>query len=272
LAVGLLWFIAGLALSTLIIIILYVLWQGVPQLSPAFLFQMPEEMGRAGGILPIVFATIYVTLIAMAVAFPISIGAALYLTEYTRENAVTSLLRFGTETLAGIPSIIFGLFGAAFFLGVLGMKLSILAGSLSLSLMLLPIMIRTTEESLKAVPNSYREGSLALGATKWQTITKVILPAASGGILTGVLLSLGRAVGETAVLFLTLGGSILKFPWNPAEQGRTMTLHLYILANEGISIERAFATAALLVLAILAINTSAFALLRRFQRKRQGLA
>ena len=136
--------------------------------------------------------------------------------------------------------------------------------------MLLPIMIRTTEEALKAVPASYREGSLALGATKWQTVTRVVLPSAGGGILTGILLSLGRAVGETAVLWLTLGGSILRIPTSPLEQGRTMTLHLYVLATEGLSVERAFATAACLILAILAINTAAFALLRRFNRRRQG--
>ncbi|MGE5551187.1 MAG: phosphate ABC transporter permease PstA [Bacteroidota bacterium] len=270
LAVGMLWLITAAVLGILAVIVVYIFWEGLPQVTPGFLFELPEEMGRAGGILPTLFATAYVTFIALAVSFPISIGAALYLVEYTRESPVTRLLRFGTETLAGIPSIIFGLFGAAFFVYGLGLKLSILSGALTLALMLLPIMIRTTEEALRAVPNGYREGSLALGATKWQTITKAVLPSAGGGILTGILLSLGRAVGETAALFLTLGGSILRLPWNPMEQGRTMTLHLYILATEGLSVDRAFATAACLIAAIMAIDTAAFALLRRFNRRRLG--
>lgn len=274
LAVIALWLIALTAIGILAVIFFYILWRGIPQISLGFLFGLPEDMGRAGGILPAIIGTLYVTVLALLFSMPISLGAAIYLTEYTRENIVTRILRFGTETLAGIPSIIFGLFGAVFFVQTLKSitgGLSILSGSLTLSLMLLPIMIRTTEEALKGVPNSYREGSLALGATKWQTITRAVLPTAGGGILTGVLLSLGRAVGETAALWLTLGGSILRIPTGLTQQGRTMTLHLYVLATEGLSIERAFATAACLVLAILAINTAAFALLRRFNRARQGL-
>lgn len=267
---GVLWLIALAAIGVLGLIVLYVLIQGLPHVSPGFLFRMPENMGREGGILPTLAATVYVTFLALLISGPISLGAALYLVEYTRENTITRILRFFTETLAGIPSIIFGLFGAAFFLYGLGMRLSILAGSLTLSLMLLPIMIRTSEEALKSVPNSYREGSLALGATTWQTVTKAVLPSAAGGILTGILLGLGRAVGETAALFLTLGGSILKIPTSPLEQGRTMTMHLYTLSSEGISVERAFATASCLIVAILLINYTAFALLRRFNRKRLG--
>ena len=267
---GVLWLIALAAIGVLGLIVLYVLIQGLPHVSPGFLFQMPENMGKEGGILPTLAATVYVTFLALLISGPISLGAALYLVEYTRENTITRILRFFTETLAGIPSIIFGLFGAAFFLYGLGMRLSILAGSLTLSMMLLPIMIRTSEEALKSVPISYREGSLALGATTWQTVTKAVLPSAAGGILTGILLGLGRAVGETAALFLTLGGSILKIPTSPLEQGRTMTMHLYTLSSEGISVERAFATASCLIVAILLINYTAFALLRRFNRKRLG--
>lgn len=273
-AVILLWLVALAAIGILAVIVSYILLKGMPEISLGFLFRMPEDMGRAGGILPAVIGTLYVTALALLFAVPIGLGAAIYLTEYTRENIVTRILRFGTETLAGVPSIIFGLFGAVFFVqtlkGITG-GLSILSGSLTLALMLLPIIIRTTEEALKAVPGSYREGSLALGATKWQTIVRAILPTAGGGILTGILLSLGRAVGETAALWLTLGGSILRIPTGLAQQGRTMTLHLYVLATEGLSLERAFATAALLIIAILAINTAAFALMRRFSRRRQGV-
>jgi len=269
-AVGILWAMALAALGVLGIILIYVLWQGLPQVTPGFLFKMPAAMGKAGGILPTLVATAYVTCLALLVALPIGIGAALYLVEYTQDNIVTRVLRFGTETLAGVPSIIFGLFGAAFFVYGLGLRLSILSGALTLALMLLPIMIRTSEEALKAVPGSYREGSLALGATRWQTVAKVVLPSAGGGILTGILLGLGRAVGETAALWLTLGGSILRVPVSPLEQGRTMTLHLYILAMEGLSVERAFATAACLILAVLAVNTAAFAILRRYNLQKQG--
>lgn len=273
-AVVLLWAAALATIGVLAVIVLYILFKGLPHVTLEFITGMPREMGREGGILPAIIGTLYVTVLSLVFALPISLGAAIYLTEYARENALLRILRFGTETLAGIPSIIFGLFGAVFFVDILsGITggLSILSGSLTLALMLMPIMIRTTEEAIKAVPNGYRDGSLALGATKWQTIVRIILPAASGGILTGVLLSLGRAVGETAVLWLTLGGSILRIPTGLRQQGRTITLHLYTLANEGLSLERAFATATLLVVAILAINAMAFVLLRRFKHRRQGL-
>ncbi|MGQ9779798.1 MAG: phosphate ABC transporter permease PstA [Bacillota bacterium] len=265
-----LWAMAAITFFILLVIILYVLGRGLPHLTPGFLFRMPAEMGRAGGILPAIIGTLYVTALALLIAVPVGLGAAIYLAEYTGEGFFTRLLRFGVETLAGVPSIIFGLFGAAFFVYGLRLGLSILAGGLTLALMLLPILIRTAEEAIKAVPHDYREASLALGATKRQTIVRVVIPAAAGGILTGVLLGLGRAVGETAALWLTIGGSILRLPRSLLEQGRTLTLHLYILAMEGLSVERAFATAAFLTLAILTINTAALILLARFTRRRSG--
>ena len=265
-----LWLMAAVTFFVLLVILLYVLGRGLPHLTPGFLFRMPAEMGRAGGILPAVIGTVYVTVLALVFAVPVGLGAAVYLAEYTRGGLLVRLLRFGVETLAGVPSIIFGLFGAAFFVYGLKLGLSILAGGLTLALMLLPILIRTAEEAIKAVPSDYREASLALGATKRQTIIRVVIPAAAGGILTGVLLGLGRAVGETAALWLTMGGSILRLPLSPLDQGRTMTLHLYILAMEGLSVERAFATAACLTLAILMINTATLMLLGRFTRRRMG--
>ncbi|MCL6614422.1 MAG: phosphate ABC transporter permease PstA [Firmicutes bacterium] len=265
-----LWLMAAVTFFVLLVILLYVLGRGLPHLTPGFLFRMPAEMGRAGGILPAVIGTVYVTVLALVFAVPVGLGAAVYLAEYTRGGILVRLLRFGVETLAGVPSIIFGLFGAAFFVYGLKLGLSILAGGLTLALMLLPILIRTAEEAIKAVPSDYREASLALGATKRQTIIRVVIPAAAGGILTGVLLGLGRAVGETAALWLTMGGSILRLPLSPLDQGRTMTLHLYILAMEGLSVERAFATAACLTLAILMINTATLMLLGRFTRRRMG--
>ncbi|NLG84967.1 MAG: phosphate ABC transporter permease PstA [Firmicutes bacterium] len=269
-AKAMLWFMAAVTFFVLLVIVLYVLGRGLPHLTPGFLLQMPREMGRAGGILPAIVGTFYVTVLALLVAVPVGLGAAVYLAEYTEEGPFTRLLRFGVETLAGVPSIIFGLFGAAVFVYGLRLGLSILAGGLTLALMLLPILIRTAEEAIKAVPGDYREASLALGATKRQTIIRVVIPAAAGGILTGVLLGLGRAVGETAALWLTMGGSILRLPRSLLEQGRTLTLHLYILAMEGLSVERAFATAAFLVLAVFMVNTAALALLARFARRRSG--
>ena len=265
-----LWAMAAVTFIILLVIIGYVLGRGLPHLSPGFLFRMPADMGRAGGILPAIIGTAYVTALALFVAVPIGLGAAVYLAEYTKDGLLTRMVRFGVETLAGVPSIIFGLFGAAFFVYGLRLGLSILAGGLTLALMLLPIVIRTAEEAIKAVPRDYREASLALGATKRQTVIRVVIPAAGGGILTGVLLGLGRAVGETAALWLTMGGSILRLPRSLLEQGRTLTLHLYLLAMEGLSVERAFATAALLILAVLAVNTAALILLDRFRRHRFG--
>jgi phosphate transport system permease protein len=247
---------AAAALISLVVIISYVLGKGIPHISWEFISQSPKHMGKEGGIFPIIIGTLYVTVIALLIAVPIGIGAAVYFTEYAKEGRLVRIIRSLTELLAGVPSILFGLFGFAFFVVFLGFGWSVLSGGLTLSMMILPTIVRSTEESLKTVPVAYREGSLSLGATKWQTVILVILPCCKKGILTGVILGIGRAVGETAAVFLTMGGA-LKLPLSPFDSGRTMSMHMYTLTAEGISIEKAFATAALLVIIILVINAAA---------------
>jgi phosphate transport system permease protein len=191
-----------------------------------------------------------------------------YLVEYTHEGPLTRVIRFGTECLAGVPSIIFGLFGFVLFVIGLGLGWSILAGAVTLAFMTLPTIIRTSEEALRAVPAAYREVSLSLGASKWQTIRKVVLPAAVPGILTGIVLGLGRAIGETAAVIFTAGSSLPRLiPTSLLEGTRTLSVHFYQLAREGISAENAYATAAVLVLAISLTNVAAYGAMHRFMRR-----
>jgi phosphate transport system permease protein len=243
-------------LFCLIVIIVYVTRQGLPHISFEFLSDRPRSMGKEGGIFPVIIATLYATAIALVFACPIGIGAAVFFKEYSKGGRVVQTIRIFTEVLAGIPSIVFGLFGFAFFVVFLGFGWSVLSGGLTLFLMILPTVVRSTEESLETVPISYREGSLSLGATRWQTTVRVVLPCCIKGIITGVILGLGRAVGETAAVILTMGGA-LRVPMSPFDAGRTMSMHMYILTSEGLSMEKAYATATLLILIILIINTAA---------------
>jgi phosphate transport system permease protein len=258
----LIWVVAGLTLAALLILIGYILVNGLPHIDLTFLTQEPSKMGSEGGILSVIVGTLYVTAVAVAIATPASVAGAVYFTEYAREGRTVRTIRFFTEVLAGIPSIIFGLFGFAFFVVFLKMGWSILAGGLTLAIMILPTILRATEEALKTVPLSYREGSLALGAGKWYTIRKVVLPSCRNGIITGVILGLGRAIGETAAVVLTIGGS-LNMPVGLFDSTRTMSVHLYLLASEGLSREKTFATAALLIIIVLIINTVANTVGRR---------
>ncbi|MEA4847581.1 MAG: phosphate ABC transporter permease PstA [Clostridiaceae bacterium] len=262
-AFSFLWASAVITVVVLIAIIGSVLLNGVGHLSIEFLTQEPENMGKDGGIFSIIITTVYLALFSLIIAAPIGICAAIFLTEYAREGTVIKLIRFGTESLAGIPSIIFGLFGYVFFVVFLKFRYSLVSGGLTLTLMILPTIIRTAEEAIKMVPLSYREGSLALGATKWQTIYKVVIPAAVPGILTGVILGIGRVVGETAAVIYTAGSS-LGLPnsiWRP---GRTMSVHLYILASEGLSKGNMYATATVLIITVLIINFTANKLIKHF--------
>ena len=245
-----------LTLFCLIVIIVYVMRQGLPGITLEFLSDRPRSMGKAGGIFPIIISTLYATAIALMISCPVGIGAAVFFKEYSGGGRIVQAIRIFTEVLAGIPSIVFGLFGYAFFVVFLGFGWSVLSGGLTLFLMILPTIVRSTEESLETVPLSFREGSLSVGATRWQTTVHVVLPCCVKGIVTGVILGLGRAVGETAALMLTMGGA-LRLPLSPFDAGRTMSMHMYMLTSEGISQEKAFATAGLLILIILAINTAA---------------
>lgn len=236
-----------------------------PNLTLPFLYEKPRMSGRVGGISTIIFNTVLMIVLTLAIATPIGVFAAIYLVEYAKQGKLVYLLRLGTETLAGIPSIIFGLFGMLFFVGILGWGIGLLSGTLTITLMILPTIVRTSEEALKTVPLSLREGSLALGATKLQTIMKVAVPAASPGILTGVILAIGRAVGETAALIFTMGSS-----YDAAaglfSSARVLAVHVYLIVAEGIDLDRAFATASILVFIILGVNIAATRAIGRFNK------
>ena len=265
-ATATLWAMTGLTVATLLFIIGFVLRRGLPEVTGEFLTASPHDMGRQGGILPMIVGTLYVTAVAVAVATPLGLGTAIFLTEYTREGWLTRVVRFGAECLAGVPSIIFGLFGFVFFVIYLQMGWSVLAGGLTVAFMILPTVIRTAEEAIKAVPAQYREVAYTLGASKWQAIVKVVLPSALPGILTGIILGIGRSLSETAAVIFTAGSS-LKMPVSLFDPARTMSVHFYLLAREGISMPKAYATAAVLVLAILVINVTAYGLMNRFMKR-----
>ncbi len=266
---GVLWASGIITVLILIVIIGYILIKGLPVVSLNFLFSDPIDSGRAGGIFPMIISSLYVTLIAIVVATPLGVGAAVYLSEYAGENTIVKLIRFGAETLASIPSIVFGLFGLAFFVIYLGFGWSVLSGGLILALMVLPTILQVSEVSLEAVPKSYREGSLAIGATKWQTIYRVVLPAGIPGITTGVILGLARAISEAAAILFAVGAS-LSIPISIFDPARPLSLHLYILATEGISLDNAYGTAAVLVILVLIITVVTNTLVERYSRKMMG--
>lgn len=266
LAKVLIWSSAFATLAVMFLILYQVMREGLPLLTLSFFLDPPRQMGRMGGISSTIVGTVALTAVAILIATPLGVGTAVFLREYTRESRVSRIVRFGTDCLAGVPSIIFGLFGFVFFVIFLQMGWSILSGGLTLAAMILPTIISTAEEAIKAIPYSLREVSYSLGGTRWQTVRKVVLPNAFPGILTGVLLGVGRSVGETAAVILTAGSSFL-MPNSLFSPIRTMAVHFYILAREGISMEMAYATGAGLILLILAINTVANWLLFRHIRK-----
>ncbi|MCL2322753.1 MAG: phosphate ABC transporter permease PstA [Oscillospiraceae bacterium] len=262
----LIWSAALLVIVILIAIIIYILIKGLPVINFQFLTDIPRNMGRSGGIASTIIGTLLVTIVAIVIAIPFGIGTAFYLAEYTRENIVTRIIRFSAESLAGIPSIVYGLFGFIFFVTILHMSWSILSGGLTLAFMILPTIIRTSEEAIRTVPNSYREVSFSLGSTKWQTIWKAVFPSALSGITNGVILSIGRCFAETAAVILT-AGSTLRMPTSLFSPTRTMAVHFYILAREGISMVNAYGTAALLIILIFIINVVFNMLVNRFIAK-----
>jgi phosphate transport system permease protein len=262
----LLWAFTGFTLLILVFIIVDISVKGLPQVGLGFLTSEPVDMGRHGGIVSTIVATAYITLLAILLASPLGVGTAIYLTEYTREGWATRLIRFGSECLAGVPSIILGLFGFVLFVLKLGFGWSVLSGALTLAIMVLPIIIRTSEEAIKAVPRDYRLACYSLGLSQWQTVTRIVLPSALPGITTGIMLSVGRSLGETAVLLFTAGAA-LRTPVSLFDSGRTMAVHFYILAREGISMPNAYGTAAVLVISILLINVAAYTLMQRLIKR-----
>lgn len=248
---------ATISALSLVFIIAYVLIKGIPNLTPD-LFSLTYNSDNVS-CMPSIINTIILTLLTLLIAVPFGIGSAIYLAEYSkRGNKLVKLIRTMAETLAGIPSIVYGLFGMLFFVYALNWGYSLLAGAFTLAIMVLPTIIRTTEEALLTVPDSYREGSFGLGAGKLRTIVRIILPSAMPGILSGVILSVGRIVGETAALIYTYG-SATGYAVTPMSSGRSLSVHMYVLANEGLHTGEAWGTAVVLLALVFGINTlSAF--------------
>lgn len=264
--IALFWLSGLIIVGILLSIIGYVIIKGISAVNLDFILQAPRHAGAEGGISTSILGTIYLTILALLIAVPIGVGAAIYLEEYAHSRSKFAyFVNLTAETLAGIPSIIFGLFGFVFLVIFLQLGWSILSGGITLAIMILPTITRTAQEAILTLPREYRENSLALGASKWQTIQKVILPFALPGIVTGIILSIGRAIGETAALILTAGSS-LGMPVSVFDPARTMSVHLYMLAMEGISMERAFGTAFLIVLFIMVINYLANVSLQKFSQ------
>lgn len=243
---------ALITVAAIIFIIIYILQKGIPNLTSE-LFSL-DYNSKNQSMLPSIINTVYITFLTLLLAVPIGIFSAIYLVEYAKRGSkLVKVIRITTETLAGIPSIVFGLFGFLAFVLALGWGYSMIAGVLTLTMMVLPTIIRTTEESLLAVPDSYREGSFGLGAGKLRTIFKIILPAAVPGILSGVILAIGRIVGETAALIYT-SGTVAEMSTSLMDSARTLSVHLYCLLSEGLFTNQAYATAVVLLVLVVGIN------------------
>jgi phosphate transport system permease protein len=267
LALAFIWGSGVITVLILFLIIGYVLARGLPAFSFDLLFTAPKGgLSGEGGISTAIVTTIYLVLLTVSILLIPGIGAAIYLSEYAKDNWLTRIIRYGVDTLAGVPSIVFGLFGFVLFVTALHFNFSLLAGALTMVCLLLPTLISTSEEAIKAVPRSHREAALALGATRWQAIWHVVLPSALPGIITGIILCMGRIVGETACLYVTLGGSAA-MPTSLLSGGRTLSLHLFYLAMETNAFEKAMATGAVLIIIILIINTITNWISHRFQTR-----
>lgn len=259
-------FRAAAYITTLVLlaIIAYVVINGLPHISLDFIFGWPQGVNAEGGIWPTIVSTIYVTALAMLICTPVAVLAAVYLAEYAKQGKIVDIIRYAADALASVPSIVMGLFGYALFVEAMGLGLSMVSAALALALLMLPIVMRTTEEAIRTVPRYIRWGAYGLGATKWQVVSKIVLPSAFGRIATGIVLAIGRAIGETAVVLYTMGQAI-NLPISPLDSGRPMTVHLYLLANDGINMNAAYGTALLLMAIILAFNLFA----RYLSRKRR---
>lgn len=258
--------------AILVLILGFIVIRGFSTLSWTFLTQAPEEGMTKGGIFPAIVGTLYLVAGSSLFSFPIGIMSGIYMNEYAQGNKVATFIRIMTNNLSGVPSVVFGLFGMSLFVNTMGFGDSILAGSLTLGLLSLPLVIRTTEEALKAIDNSYREGSLALGATKLQTIRRVILPMAFPNIITGLILSVGRVSGETAPILFTVAAYFLpKLPHSIFDQVMALPYHLYVISTSGTNVEAsrgiAYGTALVLILIVLIVNIMANALRRYFSKK-----
>lgn len=255
LLVSLVYLSAIITVGLLVVIVGFIFIKGIAKISPNFLFADYSASGN-GGILPMIMTTVYMVLVSILVATPIGILAAVYLQEYAKQGKLVRVIRFATECLAGIPSIVYGLFGGIFFVVALKLQYSILSGGLTVAIIILPTIIRSTEEALKTVPDGYREASLALGSTKFQTLYKVVLPSAIPGILSGVILSVGRVVGESAAILLT-AGTVAQMPGGIFDSARNLTVHAYLLTKEKGDIASAASIGIVLIFIVLFLNTVA---------------
>ncbi|MCI5905208.1 MAG: phosphate ABC transporter permease PstA [Oscillospiraceae bacterium] len=245
---------AALTVGVLVCIVAYILYKGIPNLSPT-LFALEYNTDNLS-LFPALVNTVTMTFVSLLIAVPLGIFSAIYLVEYAkRGNKLVTIVGITTETLSGIPSIVYGLFGSLLFVAKLKWGYSMLAGACTLAIMILPVIMRTAEEALKSVPDSYREGSFGLGAGKLRTVFRIVLPPAMPGILSGIILSIGRIVGETAALIFT-AGTVAQIPKNLMGSGRTLAIHLYALWNEGLAAEQSYATAVVLLVIVVLINAA----------------
>ena len=265
----LMWLAAGITAALTLFLLGYVLIKGLPNISWELLSTKPSYLRGTVGILPDILNTLYIILTTLLFVLPLGVGAAIYLTEYATNKRLVSMIEYAAETLSGIPSIIYGLFGSLFFCQFMDLDKSLLAGALTLVIMNLPTIMRTTQESLKTVPQSYREGAFGLGAGKWRVIRTVVLPNCVEGMITGCILSLGRIVGESAALLFTAGfaHALNGFFEGLFSSGATLTVALYVYATEDGNFEVAFAIAAILMILTLLINLSATLIGKYFERK-----
>ena len=265
----LMWLAAGITAALTLFLLGYVLIKGLPNITWELLSTKPSYLRHTIGILPDILNTVYIILAALLFVLPLGVGAAIYLTEYATSKRLVGMIEYAAETLSGIPSIIYGLFGTLFFCQFLDLDKSLLAGALTLVIMNLPTVMRTTQESLKTVPQSYREGAFGLGAGKWRVIRTVVLPNCLDGVITGCILSLGRIVGESAALLFTAGfaHALNGFFEGLSSSGATLTVALYVYATEEGNFEVAFAIAAILMILTLLINVSATLIGKYFERK-----
>ena len=261
---------AAITAALVLFLIVYVLVKGLPNVSWTLLSTAPSYLSDRIGILPDLLNTLYIVIATLLIVLPLGVGAAIYLTEYAANRRIIGVIEYAAETLSGIPSIIYGLVGMLFFCQFLNMKTSLLAGALTLVIMNLPTIMRTTQESLKTVPQSYREGAFGLGAGKWRVIRTVVLPGCVDGVITGCILSVGRILGESAALLFTAGfaHALNGFFDGLSSAGATLTVALYVYAKEQGQFDVAFAIAAILMLLTLLINGAAMLVERYFRRKR----
>lgn len=252
-------------MAALLFVICYILVKGVPHLTPSLF--AAKYTSENVSLMPALANTIFMTLLSLLFAVPVGVGAAVYLAEYAgRGNRLVRLVGMTAETLSGIPSIVYGLFGALFFVKYLGLGLSLLSGALTLSVMILPLIMRTTEEALRTVPDSYREGSFGLGVGKLRTVFRIVLPSAVPGILSGVILGIGRIVGESAALIFT-AGTVAETATSIFDSARTLSVHMYAISGEGLYINQTYATAVVLLVVVIVINAVSGYIAKKCEKK-----